>query len=109
MSILVFSFVLHTIPSFARISIKTLLAPPPDDGDDDDDDGDGDVADDGDGDDGHGDDGDDGDGDDGDGGILVQAPMKIFTALVVGLGKAILSDETFSAAFLKFPSESNIP
>ena len=59
MSILVFSFVLHTIPSFARISIKTLVAPPPDDGDDDDDDGD--VASDGDGD---------------IGGLLVQAPTR---------------------------------
>ena len=62
-----FTIVLHTIPSFARISIKTLFAPPPDDGD-------GDVADDGDGD---------------DGALLVQAPMKIFTAIVVGLGTAI--------------------
>ena len=59
MSILVLSIVLHTIPSFARISIKTLLAPPPDDGDDDDDDGD--AASDGDGD---------------DGGLLVQAPTR---------------------------------
>ena len=74
MSILVLSIVLHTIPSFARISIKTLLAPPPDDCDDDDDDGDGDVADDGDGDDGDGD----------DGGLLVQATMKILTAIVMG-------------------------
>ena len=79
MSILVLSIVLHTIPSFARISIKTLLAPPPDDGDDDDDDGD--VA-------------SDGDGDDGDGGLLVQAPMKMFTAIVVGWGlPSILSDD----------------
>ena len=75
----VFHIVLHTIPSFARISFKTLLAPSPDDGDDDDDDGDGDDADDGDGD----------DGDVDDGGLLVQAPMKIFTAIVVGLGTAI--------------------
>ena len=51
-SILVLSIVLHTIPSFARISIKTLLASPPDDGD-----GDGDVANDGDDNDGDGDDG----------------------------------------------------
>ena len=57
MSILVLSIVLHTIPSFARISIKTLLAPPPDDGDDDDDDGG--VASDGD-----------------DSGLLVQAPTR---------------------------------
>ena len=90
---------MHTIPSLARISIKTLLAPSPDDGDDDDDDGDGDDDDDGDGD----------DGDVDDGGLLVQAPMKIFTAIVVGLGTAILSDETFSAVFLQFPSKSNIP
>ena len=76
MSILVLSIVLHTIPSFARISIKTLLAPSPDDGDDDDDDGDGDDADDGDGD----------DGDVDDGGLLVQGPMKILTAIVVGWG-----------------------
>ena len=34
MSVFVFHIVLHTIPSFARISIKTLLAPPPDDCDD---------------------------------------------------------------------------
>ena len=74
MSILVLSIVLHTIPSFARISIKTLLAPPPDDGN-----GDGDVA----------NDGDDNDGDGDDGGLLVQATMKIFTAIVVGLGTAI--------------------
>ena len=85
---------MHTLPSFARISIKTLFAPPPDDGD-----GDGDVA----------NDGDDNDGDGDDGGLLVQATMKIFTAIVVGLGTAILSDETFSAAFLQFPSESKIP
>ena len=58
MSILVLSIVLHTIPSFARISIKTLLAPPPDDDDDD-----GDVASDGDGD---------------DGGLLVQAPTRSY-------------------------------
>ena len=50
-SVFVFHIVLHTLPSFARISIKTLLAPPPDYGDDDD----------GDGDDGDGDDGDDDD------------------------------------------------
>ena len=74
MFILVFHIVLHTIPSFARISIKTLFAPPPDDGD-------GDVA-------------DVGDGDDGDGGLLVQAPMKMFTAIVVGWGQpSILSDD----------------
>ena len=74
MFILVFHIVLHTIPSFARISIKTLFAPPPDDGDSD-------VA-------------DDGDGDDGDGGLLVQAPMKMFTAIVVGWGQpSILSDD----------------
>ena len=59
MSVFVFHIVLHTLPSFARISIKTLLAPTPDDGDDDDDDGD--VASDGDGD---------------DGGLLVQAPTR---------------------------------
>ena len=66
MPFFVFHIALHTIPLFARISIKTLFAPPPDDGD-------GDVA-------------DDGDGDDGDGGLLVQAPMKMFTAIVVGWG-----------------------
>ena len=49
MSVFVFHIVLHTLPSFARISIKTLFAPPPDDGD-----GDGDVANDGDDDDGDG-------------------------------------------------------
>ena len=99
MPFFVFHIALHTIPLFARISIKTLFAPPPDYCYDDDDDGDGDVADDVDCDDGDGD----------DGALLVQAPMKIFTAKVVGLGTAILNNETFSAAFLEFPSESNIP